>query len=119
MNVNTTESEVEVFSHQELLVMSFLKSLDKDERIKHGILSALTGIHERTLYEILESLRSKGEWIISSKKKLDLGHRYTDKLYEWNDYLKGRESEALTNLRSINQMRLVAAKRYNHIKINS
>lgn len=119
MDINKTENEVEVFSTRELLVMSALKSLDEDERMTHGLLSALTGIHERTLYEVLESLRSKGEWIISSKKKLNLGHRYTDKLYEWNDYLKGRESEALTNLRSINQMRLVAAKRYNHIKINS
>lgn len=105
------------FTNPELLVMSALKSLGDFDRLTHRQLIAITGIEYRRLYVVLESLRSKGEPIISSKKRNDLGHRYATSIEEFNDYLRRREKEAATNLRSLRKMRSIAAKKQQERRI--
>lgn len=106
------QQEEHQFTHEELLVISALKSLAKNERLTHHQLIAITGIEYRRLYMVLERLRSKGEQIISGKKRSNLGHRYAVSLSEFNEYLRRREKEAATNLRSVEKMRSAAEKQY-------
>lgn len=95
-----------ILSAAELMVLDYLKSLDRGERATFARMSTFTGLSMRVCQGCAESLRLKGIRIVSSKRREDLGTWLIgdndDKA--WEAYLKTRSKEAQTILSSIKKM---------------
>lgn len=106
--MNTTKTaavEQEEFTNSETIVLNVLMNLEKNERVSVPFIARYTGIQERTVYEILESLRVKGVRVISSKKCGEMGTCLARSEQQWHEYLERREREVQTNLESLEKMK--------------
>ena len=88
----------------ELTIINLLKSLSDYERVTIRQMVTFTNINERSIYSVLNALRSKGYHIVSSKKKSDSGTRFARNEAEWLQYLNTRKKETQSHTTSIANM---------------
>lgn len=88
----------------ELNILNVLQNLERGERITIPSLARYVGIHERTCYTNLDSLRNKGHKVVSYKGK-SRGTCLAASIEEWNAYLYNRNREDKNRLKTTEMMK--------------
>ena len=88
----------------ELMILNYLKSLDKGDHTTFERMARFLGINERTCKKHVQSLREKNYWIVSEKDQSRLGTWLTDDPIEWQRYLDRRFRESQSIVRSLTKM---------------
>lgn len=98
------QQQQEELNFQELMILNYLKSLDKSERTTFKRMALFVGLTERVCKKHVQNLREKNYWIVSEKDHNRLGTWLTEDANEWKRYKERRLRESQNIFESITKM---------------